>query len=196
MIIYLRMSRRFDIISTVSTHLFKLPALALLSALLGGCFSLETSPIGGDTAEGLRLRATNGTPVEHVVVANNGWFLFNLWPVACGNSAVGARFPWTFFRDEVHERNLQQRLTKYAAERGCDIEELNVFNDEQVLLSIPGSSFPIPIPYIATYREVQYSGVLVKRPRPRPLSPAEAKRKAITREMRTLLDEIPDGDSK
>ena len=59
---------------------------------------------------------------------------------------------------------LQSRLTHYAARKGCDVEELNVFNDEQVLLSIPGTSFPIPLPYIITFREMQISCVLVKSP--------------------------------
>lgn len=179
----------------MKAHLFRLTGAALL-ALAGGCFSLETAPIGGDTAKGLRLHASQGTPVEHVVVANNGWYLFNLWPIACGNASVGARFPWRFFHDDVHQSILQNRLVNYAAARGCDIEELNIFNDEQVLLSIPGSSFPVPIPYIATYREVQYSGVLVKRPPPRVLTPEEAKRKSITREMKQLLEEIPDGGAR
>lgn len=140
-------------------------SLAFLALLgLSGCFSFETSPIGGGTADGLRLPASAGAPVEHVVVANTGWFLFNFIPVACGNTADDATLPWKFFRNSVHERVLHDRITKYAAERQCDLEELNVFNDEQVLLSIPGTSFPIPLPYIITFREMQISCVLVKSP--------------------------------
>lgn len=172
-------------------------AAPALLALMAGCFSLETAPIGGDASDGrFRLAASDGTPVEHVVVSNNGWYLFNLWPLASGNAAVGARFPWRFFRDDVDMSTLQSRLMQYAAARGCDVEELNVFNDEQVLLSIPGSSFPVPIPYIATYREVQYSGVLVRRAPAPGRTPEERRRKAITREMRRLLNEIPNGDER
>lgn len=140
-------------------------SLAFLALLgLSGCFSFEATPIGGGTADGLRLPASAGAPVEHVVVANTGWFLFNFIPVACGNTADDATLPWKFFRNSVHERVLHDRITKYAAERQCDLEELNVFNDEQVLLSIPGTSFPIPLPYIITFREMQISCVLVKSP--------------------------------
>ena len=42
--------------------------------------------------------------------------------------------------------------------------DLNVFNDEQVLISIPGTSFSLPLPYILTFREMQLSCVLVNRP--------------------------------
>ena len=140
-------------------------SLAFLALLgLSGCFSFEATPIGGGTADGLRLPASAGAPVEHVVVANTGWFLFNFIPVACGNTADDATLPWKFFRNSVHERVLHDRITKYAARRQCDLEELNVFNDEQVLLSIPGTSFPIPLPYIITFREMQISCVLVKSP--------------------------------
>ena len=140
-------------------------SLAFLALLgLSGCFSFEATPIGGGTADGLRLPASAGAPVEHVVVANTGWFLFNFFPVACGNTADDATLPWKFFRNSVHERVLHDRITKYAAERQCDLEELNVFNDEQVLLTIPGTSFPIPLPYIITFREMQISCVLVKSP--------------------------------
>ena len=192
MIIAAPMSSRFGIISHVNKRLLEILAgLGLLA--VSGCFSFESTPIGGGTADGLRIHATDGDPVEHVVVANNGWYLFNLWPLASGNAAVDAKFPWRFFRNDVHERIMHDRMTRYAAGKSCDIEEMNVFNDEQVLLSIPGTSFPLPIPYVFTFRELQVSGVLVKRTH-QSSERAEAKRrKAITREMKRLLDALPDG---
>ena len=130
-----------------------------LSALLAfgaGCFSMDAAPI--------RLRTLHGVPTEHVVIANNGWYLFNAWPLACGNAYENATFRWRLFRDDVNADILQDRLTRYAAKKGCNVTDLNVFNDEQVLLSIPGTSFPIPLPYIITFREMQISCVLVKSP--------------------------------
>ena len=172
-------------------------SLAFLALLgLSGCFSFETSPIGGGTADGLRLPASAGAPVEHVVVANNGWFLFNFIPVACGNTADDATLPWKFFRNSVHERVLHDRITKYAAERQCDLEELNVFNDEQVLLTLPGSSFPIPIPYVITYRELQISGVLVRNEPRAQADDAAARKRAIASDMKRLLESLPDGGTK
>lgn len=130
--------------------------LAALLALAAGCFSMDAAP--------MRLRTLAGAPVEHVVIANNGWYLFNAWPLACGNAHEEATFRWRLFRDDVSVDILQDRLTRYAARRGCDVAELNVFNDEQVLLSIPGTSFPLPLPYILTFREAQLSCVLMQRP--------------------------------
>ena len=156
------LSSRFGIISTVNFNTSKcLCGLSLLA--VSGCFSFEATKIGAGATAGLRLRATNGEPAEHVVVANNGWYLFNCWPLATGNASVGAEFPWKLFQDDVDERTLHDRITRHAAFKKCDIEEMNVFGDEQVLLSIPGTSFPLPIPYILTFREKQISGVLVRR---------------------------------
>lgn len=170
----------------------KLSAAGLI-LLFAGCYSFETAPIGGDRAPNIALHAAAGKAAEHVVVSNNGWFLFNLWPVACGNVNPNSWLPWRFFRNEVDAELLQNRLTRYAAERGCDIEEMNLFHDEQVLLSIPGASIPVPIPYVATYRKMQISAVLVKRPQ---LTPADAQRKQITDEMRKMLEAIPDGGAQ
>ena len=156
------LSSRFGIISHVNFPLQKYACgLSLLAA--AGCFSFEATKVGAGATAGLRLRATNGAPVEHVVVANNGWYLFNCWPLATGNASDGADFPWKLFQDDVDERTLHDRLTSHAALRKCDLEEMNVFEDEQVLLSIPGTSFPLPIPYVLTFREKQISAVLVRR---------------------------------
>lgn len=169
---------------------------SVLLSLLAGCFSFEASPIGVGTAEGLQLHGAAGKPAEHVVVANYGWYLFNLWPLATGNASVNARCPCRFFRNDVHEDILMNRLSRYAADKSLDIGEMNIFNDEQVLLSIPGISIPIPLPYVLTFHEMQISSVLVKPVQgAKELTPAQ-RRKAISREMRKLLGEIPDGGSK
>ena len=130
-----------------------------LSALLAfgaGCFSMDAAPI--------RLRTLHGVPTEHVVIANNGWYLFDAWPLACGNAYENATFRWRLFRDDVNADILQDRLTRYAAEKGCNVTDLNVFNDEQVLISIPGTSFSLPLPYLLSFREMLLSCVLVTRP--------------------------------
>lgn len=189
------MSRRFGIISHVKSNIQK--SLAFLALLgLSGCYSFETTPIGGGTADGMRLHASAGEPVEHVVVANNGWFLFNCIPVACGNTSADATLPWSLFRNTVHEQVLHDRLTAYAAKRGCDLGELNVFNDEQVLLTLPGTSFPIPIPYVVTYRELQISGVLVHGEPRKQADGAAARKRAISSDMKRLLESLPDGGAK
>lgn len=147
----------FGIISTVNAKLSRVLFL-LLPVLAGGCFSLETAPLRTQAPRGASDRA----PIAHTVVANNGWYLFNAWPIACGDARADGS-EWVLFRNDVDLDLLHGRLTRHAAARGCDVEELNVFNDEQVLLSIPGLNIPLPIPYVITFREMQLSGVLVKR---------------------------------
>ena len=130
-----------------------------LSALLAfgaGCFSMDAAPI--------RLPTLHRAPTEHVVIANHGGYPHNAWPLACGNAYENATFRWRLFRDDVNADILQDRLTRYAAKKGCNVTDLNVFNDEQVLISIPGTSFSLPLPYILTFREMQLSCVLVNRP--------------------------------
>ncbi len=134
-------------------------ALPGLLALVAGCFSMETAPLRS-------ARTLHGAPTRHVTIANNGWYLFNAAPLACGNARENATFRWCFFSDEVNIDLLQQRLTRYAAQEGCDVTDLVIANDEQVLLSIPFTTIAIPIPYVLTFRETQLSCVLVKRQSP------------------------------
>lgn len=198
MIILPQMSSRFDIIYAMGKNAHMILASAALAALASGCFSLETAPLPSGANSGMRLHSAAGVPREHVVVANDGWYLFNAWPLATGNPDQGAWMPFRLFRDCVHEDILQDCLTRYASERGYDVSDMILLSDEQVLLSIPGSSLPIPIPYILTYRRKQFSAVMVKYDaamRRKPPSAAEERRR-LSHEMKNLLEEIPDGDSK
>ena len=166
-----------------------------------GCFSLATAAPDSFAAP----RRANGfrTPREHVVVSNYGWYLFNWIPLACGNARTGARFPFVLFRDDVKESIVHDKITSsYAVARGLDLEELNLIFTENVLLTLPGTSVPIPLPYVVCYRERLVSGVLVER-RPPKMRPSEVRapqtpaapavRPPPTRDMQRLLDRIPDG---
>ena len=117
-----------------------LPAVLLLA----GCYSMD---ISSNKAISHPSSSSNEVArAEHVVVSNYGWYLFNAIPLACGNADRDAKFPW-----------------KYARKQGADVGELTFFRDEQVFFSIPGSQFPVPIPYVLCFREIQFSGVLTKR---------------------------------
>ena len=114
---------------------------------LAGCFSFEASALSRSGA-------------ENVYVANYGWYLFGLFPLATGNAAKGETAPTVFLRDDVTMDKLQTRLADYAAEKGKEIHDLTYHNHDSVLLNIPGVDFPLPIPYVLTYREIQLSGVM------------------------------------
>ena len=55
---------------------------------------------------------------------------------------------------------VQKRFVDYATFYGKKTGDMNYFNQESVLLEIPGTNFPLLIPYLLTYKEVQLSGVL------------------------------------
>ena len=151
-----------------------------------GCFSIDRS--SSEAFRGSRLNVTDGEPMEHVVVSNYGWFLFDCVPLVCGNATPGASFPCRMFSDQVKADILQCRLTDYAANKKADLVDLHYFHNSNVLFSIPGLSLPIPIPYLLCYREIQFSGVLVKPPA-RTRVP-----ESLEGEMRNLLNQI--GDDK
>ena len=76
--------------------------------------------------------------------------------------------------DVVHNR-----LTSYAARNGCHLAELNLYVNDSVLFEVPGTSVPIPMPYVLCYRERLVSALLMDPPLPPPLpangnSPAPA----------------------
>ncbi len=163
---------------------FFLPLLAL-----AGCFSIDR---GTSAAfRGSRLNVTDGEPVEHVLVANYGWYLFDCIPLVCGNAKPGASFPVRFFCDNVKADMMQDRLMSYAAMKEADIVDLHYFHNSNVLFSIPGLDLPVPVPYVLCFREIQFSGVLVKPPS-KPSGKGE--RETLSGEMRRLIDQIGGGE--
>ena len=167
--------------------------------LAAGCFSLETSPLGDAAGHSIELFGNDAQATEHVVVSNFGWYFFNRWPIVCGNAHVDKTLPWRFFRNDVDADVLQRRLIDYASERECDVKDLHVFNNEEVLMSIGVGGVSLPLPYVVSYRELQYSCSLSRRHRP-PIDARNATdeegKKALSEQMRNLLETIPDGGSK
>lgn len=165
---------------------------------MAGCFSLESTPLGGANGHSIKLYGTDEQASEHVVVSNFGWYLFNRWPIVCGNAHVGRSLPWRFFRNDVDENVLQRRLMDYASARGCNVTDLQIFSNSEVLMSIGVGGVYLPLPYVISYRELQYSCSLTRK-RPAPSGPDPAGRedmKSLNEEMRRLLESIPDGGTK
>jgi hypothetical protein len=127
-------------------HLGIIAALGM-AACASGCFTLDSADV-------------RSTGEEHVCVGNRGWYLFNLIPLACGNAAEEPLMPWIFFRNDVTMDKIQKRFMDYANFYGKKTKNLAYFTQESVLFEIPGTDFPVPIPYLLTYKEIQLSGVL------------------------------------
>ena len=137
---------------------------------LSGCFSIDRGPL---------IR----TNEEHVLISNYGWYLFGLIPLACGNAAEDAPLPFVFFRNDVTMDKIQRRFMMYAEDYGrrvatenettneygkpptriserVKVRDLAYTTSESVMFNIPGFNFPMPVPYLLTYQEIQLSGVL------------------------------------
>ena len=170
---------------------FALACIAM--AFLAGCFSMDVA-----TTSSLKksaLSPEDGRPMEHIVVANYGWFLFNWIPIACGNARPGASFPWRFFSNHVDSALLHDRMMSHAAAKNADVRDLVFTRDEKVIFDLPGTDIPLPIPYVLCFREIQFSGVLTQRATPVPSD--EVKKKKAVEEMNQLLDRLnPEEDRK
>lgn len=163
------------------------------SIMLAGCFSMDIATT--NSLKKSALSPEDGSPKEHVVVSNYGWYLFNCIPLACGNATPGASFPWKIFSNQVTSGILHDRMMAHAAALNADIKDLAFFRDEKVIFDLPGTDFPIPIPYVLCYREIQFSGTLTQRKVPAP--PDDIKRKKALDEMNQLLDKLnPEEDAK
>ena len=117
------------------------------AACLAGCFTLDSADV-------------HATGEAHVCVGNRGWYLFNLIPLACGNAADEPVMPWIFFRNDVTMDKIQKRFMDYANFYGKKPTDLTYHTEESVLFEIPGTDFPVPVPYLLTYKEIQLSGTL------------------------------------
>jgi hypothetical protein len=136
-----------------------LSVVVSLAILLGGCYSMEVG-----TNEALRNSGlTDGVnkPVEHVLVSNYGWYLFNCIPIVCGNASGADSFPWKFFTNHVDPVLLHDRMMAYANSKNASVKDLVFSRDEKIFFEIPEVSFPIP--FFVCYHEVQISGVLVEK---------------------------------
>lgn len=137
-----------------------IPVIALCAAMLGGCFSMDVA-----TNAALRdseLVENRSKPIEHVLISNYGWYLFNCIPIVCGNATPGESFPWKFFTDQVNPILLHDRMMTYANSKNANLKDIVFTRDERVFFQVPGPDVPCPIPFFVCYREIQLSGVLVK----------------------------------
>jgi hypothetical protein len=194
-------------------RLLLLPVLCAI-ILCDGCFTLATATT--DSLKHSYYSSVPGKPREHVVVSNYGWYLFNCIPLVCGNAKRDAILPWRFLHDDVTTDVIQDRLTEYAANKGADLVELTLFVNDNVLFEVPGTSIPIPMPYVLCYHERLLSALLIDPPLPgsapapadappdaKPQTPSvqteptqNAEEDDKKQEIKQLLNAIPDGGVK
>lgn len=117
---------------TKKPALLAVVAAALVALVLGsGCATITTSTEG--RLDGVRVKGTDGAPVEHVWLGTSGEYLFWSIPIATG------RFRWNektrkletgtaWFKDCVSLADVQDALQKYAEGRNCDIVDVSIFD--------------------------------------------------------------------
>ena len=124
-------------------------AACILLAESAGCFSVDVaeSPVLGERSGG------------HVVVCNYGWTLFGCVPLVCGNANSDSWCPLTFFKDEIRPELAHGKLVALAEERGCDLADLNLMGDNDVLFD----AWYAPVPWVLVYKETNISANLIRR---------------------------------
>ena len=137
-----------------------LSIVVLFAIVLGGCYSMD---VGTNTAlQNSELKEGVDKPIEHVLISNYGWYLFNCIPLVCGNVTRGESFPWKFFTDQVNPILLHDRMMEYANSKNANVKNIVFTRDERVFFEVPGTEIPCPLPFLVCYHEIQLSGVLVK----------------------------------
>ena len=124
-------------------------AASAMSLMLCGCFSVKvaSSPILGEDVK------------THVTVDNYGWYLFGCLPLACGNEKLDSWCAFSLFCDEVRPEIAYGKLKDIATRGNCEIRDLLVINDNDVLFNF----FDFNIPWIIVTKEVSISANLVKK---------------------------------
>ena len=134
--------------------------LAAAFAAASGCVSIDRC--GTETLGELSINGTDAKPVEHIVVSNFGYYLFDMFPLVTGNANPDRWFPLRLFSDHVKLPNMQSLLAAEVQKRhGVEIAELTSNYDAAPCFSVsldPKSFLGL----LFCYREVQLSAVLVE----------------------------------
>lgn len=144
---------------TLLSYIFLICAL-----LTGGCYSLQVA--SNEALRNSAIEKGKNEPVEHILISNYGWYLFNYIPIVCGNTVSTDTIPWVFFSNHVNPILLHDKMIAYASAKNANIRNLSIRRTEKVFFEFPGSQIPVPIPFLISFQEVQVSGVLTKRDTP------------------------------
>lgn len=138
----------------------KMAMSALAATLFAGCYSVHVAS-SPDFSQCRLAAEKDKTLVGHILVKNEGLFLFDKIPLICGNANTASWFPWTFFSDEVSMEYVQKAIVRRAEQRGERIVQMNAINNNVTLMQFPGTQ-GASIPYIICHHETQISALYVK----------------------------------
>lgn len=130
---------------------------------LAGCFTeYRCAP---DNFKGLKYAEGGGEIVEHYQIQNYGWYLFDKFPLVCGDLNNGHMGPMTFFSDQVRTDLMTEKFNQHVRETNTKAVSVVTLNTDWVTFEVPGLAIAVPaiLPYIICYREVQISSLLLKK---------------------------------
>ena len=140
----------------MNTRLIVALAAILMAA---GCVSIDrcdASVFPNLTIDGSNLRAR-----EHIVVSNFGYYIFNTFPLICGNANPRRILPFKLFSSHVSLPYMQAILSHEAKKRGhVKIASLTSHYDAAPCFTISTDAMSI-LGMLFSYREVQLSAVLM-----------------------------------
>lgn len=134
-------------------------ALAVMLAAAGCCTRCSVAP---EHMKGLGVVGASGEFVEHYYVRNYGWYLFDKIPLVCGDTNPNSLCGMSFFSDQVRTDTMTRIFNDRVRATGSKPASVATIVDDWVTFEVPGLSFPLFLPYVVCYRDVQISGVLVR----------------------------------
>ena len=133
-------------------------------ALFAGCSTVEISSPG--SLGGVDVKGAGGKADCAIMLANEGYYFFYVWPVVTGAMSWNAREKCVdnrirLFSNELAGDRMVNVLFRYAESRDCDLVDVVVNNKDTDGIGLFGLLDWFNT--VFAYRAVTYSGVL--RPR-------------------------------
>jgi len=135
------------------------------TALMAGCSTVAISENG--TLKGVDVKGADGKADRTLCVGNEGYFLFNTFPIFAGSMDWVAEKngidPWglAWFRDDASLKSVTDAFYRYAEHENCDAVDVVVHNKTEYPIGITG--IPALISNIFTTHEMFVTGVLKPR---------------------------------
>jgi len=136
----------------------RMGVVVLLLFMGSGCVSYEET--NNVALRGLELGGTPGVTEECVTVSNYGYYLFNVIPVVCGNTADGHIGNTVWFQHHVTLEKTQAVMMREIKPMRPLVTNLQPYSYETCFFKV--------IPYIGHslgivwYKQINLSAVLVK----------------------------------
>ena len=125
-----------------------------------GCYT--HCSVAPEHIKGLGVVGADGEFVEHYHVQNSGWYLFDKIPLICGDTSPNSLLGIAIFSDQVRTDTLTRLFNDRVRATNTKPASVATIVNDWVTFEVPGVSFPLVLPYVVCYREVQISGVLVR----------------------------------